>query len=145
VSKEFPYFAPTDYQVRFIDPEGREIPLEVTPEGTHNRHKVVLSDAVFSGGKISYTRITEAPHVAKQQDNVWTYYSDILYSGRENRFTITVSLPTGAKVLSSEPAPTVEFDQDGRKALRFQAKRGKNQKFSYSIRYELPPADEQDK
>jgi hypothetical protein len=139
-SKEYPFLAPKDWKVRFVDPQGHEMPVEVTPEGTHNRHQVTLTEAVFSDGQMRHTRISKCPNAATQKDGVWNYTSDIVYSGRENRFRITVSLPAGAKVLSTDPAPILELDQDGQTVLRFQATRAKNEKFVYSVYYALPTA-----
>ena len=84
---------------------------------------------------------TVLPQAATFEDGVWTYKTDILYSVRQNRLKITVNLPPGAKVVSVEPKPALELEQEGRTTIRFQASRGMNEKFAYTIRYELPSGD----
>ena len=140
---DYPFFAPKDRELRFVDPAGNKMPVEVTPEGTHNRYQVTLTDAVFcDDGMMRHTRISEAPGVAMLKEGIWTYESDIVYGGRENQFSITVCLPAGAKIVSANPDPTVQFEKDGRTSLRFQGTRGKNKKFAYSVRYELGSEEE---
>ena len=51
---------------------------------------------------------------------------------------------SGAKVVSVEPKPRIEFEQEGRPAIRFQASRGMNEKFAYTIRYELPTTTDEE-
>ncbi|MBL7038173.1 MAG: hypothetical protein ISR77_06055 [Pirellulaceae bacterium] len=134
----FPFHVPKECKVRWIDPRGQEMPYKVTPAGTHNRYDVTVSEDVFVGGTMKHTRITETPDAATFEDGVWTYKTDILYSLPQNQLKITVYLPPGAKVVSVEPEPLLEFNQEGRAGLRFQAFRGMNEKFAYTIRYELP-------
>lgn len=137
--KEFPYFAPKEQRVRFLDPEGGEMPAKMTPADTHIRYDVTLSKAAFSSGKIRHTRISEIPKAAMLEDGVWSCEYDVMYSLRESRFTVTVSLPPGARLVSASPAPALEFDLGGRAALRFHATRGRNESFNCKMRYELLP------
>jgi hypothetical protein len=111
---------------------------KTSPAGTHNRYDVTVSENAFVDGTMKHTRITETPQAATFDDGVWTYKTDILYSLPQNRLEITVNLPPGARVVSVEPKPLLEFEQEGRTAIRFQASRGMNEKFAYTIRYELP-------
>ena len=136
--KNFSFRAPKDNSVRFIDPEGQDMPAEITPADTHDQYEVTLSDNALFNGEMQHTRISEVPHAATLQDGVWTYESDIEYGPDENRFSVTICLPGEAKVISATPVPQLTFSQDGRIALRFQATRGTNEKFAYAIRYELP-------
>jgi hypothetical protein len=141
----FPFHLPNDCSVRWIDPQGQEMPYEVTPAGTHNRYVVTVSKNAFVDGTMNYTRITETPRAATFEDGVWTYKTDILYSLPQNRLKITVYLPAGAKVVSAEPKPSLEFSQEGRTGLRFQASRGMNEKFAYKIRYESPSTTDEER
>lgn len=137
-SRQFPFYAPKDCRVRFVDPQGEEIPIKVTETDGHTRHDVTLTDAVFVNGKMQYTRIIKSPKAATLADGVWTYKNDIMYSTQQNHFTVTVRLPRGAEVVSAEPKINFEVDEDGRTAVRFQGTRGRNEKFAYSIRYRIP-------
>ncbi|MHB8900785.1 MAG: DUF6768 family protein [Thermoguttaceae bacterium] len=136
--KDFPYFAPKDWKIRFVDAEGHDMPVAVTPEKTHNRHQVTLTDGIYKDGKMRYTRISEAPHSATLADGVWTFKNDVMYSKAQNQFNVTVCLPSGAELVSAEPEPTLQFDQDGRNAVRFQGSRSRNERFAYSVKYKLP-------
>lgn len=137
VAKEFPFFAPKGCKIRFLDPRGDEMPIKVTPTSGHTRHDVTLTDSVFANGTMRYTRISEWPQAATRQDGIWTYRSDVMYSKPENRFSVTILLPKGANLVSAEPAPTLDFEQDGRRAIQFRGMRGKNERFAYSVRYRL--------
>ena len=137
VSRQFPFFAPKGTRIRFLDPWGRDLPIKVIETGGHTRHEVTLTDPVFANGMMRYSRISETPSAATRQDGVWTYKNDIMYSKPENWFTITVCLPKGAKLVSAEPSPSLEFEQDGRTAVQFRGTRQKNERFAYSVKYEL--------
>ena len=137
VSRQFPFFAPKGTRIRFLDPWGRDLPIKVIETGGHTRHEVTLTDPVFANGMMRYSRISETPSAATRQDGVWTYKNDIMYSKPENWFTITVCLPKGAKLVSAEPSPSLEFEQDGRTAVQFLGTRQKNERFAYSVKYEL--------
>ena len=129
---------PKECKVRWIDPQGREMPYKVTPAGSHNRYDVTISENTLVGGVLHYTQIAQIPQAAELEDVAWTYNTDIVYSLPENRLKITVLLPPGAKVVSTKPKPSIEFHQEGHTGLRFQASRGMNEKFAYTIRYQLP-------
>ncbi len=134
----FPFHLPKECKVRWIDPQGQEMSHKVSSAGIHNRYDVTVSENAVVDGTMKHTRITETPEAATFENGIWTYKSDILYSVRQNRLTITVNLPPGANVVSVEPKPTVELEQKGHTTIRFQASRGMNEKFAYTIRYELP-------
>jgi len=137
--KDYPFFAPKEHKLRFVDPQGNDMPVKVVPGESHDRHEVTLTKEVFSDdGTMRHTRISDVPKAAKFEDGVWTYRNDIMYGTKENRFSITVCLPPGAEVVSVEPTPTLEMDQEGRTTLRFQGERGSNEKFAYAVRYTMP-------
>lgn len=138
----FPFHAPKDWRVRFVDPLGRDMPAEVTSTGTHNRYDVKLSEAALVDGKLRHTRIEQIPQAATPDEHVWTHSGDVLYSVETNHICITVYLPTGARLESAHPTPALQFDQDGRTAIRFEASRPRNEKFVYTVRYRLEAAAE---
>ncbi len=137
VAKDFPFYAPKDCKIRFIDPRGEEMPVKVTETSSHTRHDVTLTDSVFANGTMRYTRILQQPKAASSQDGVWTFKNDVMYSKPENRFSVTVCLPQGAKLVSAKPAPTLVSERDGRKAVEFRGTRAKNERFAYSVTYRL--------
>ncbi|NUQ64648.1 MAG: hypothetical protein HUU20_19460 [Pirellulales bacterium] len=137
VSKEFPYYAPKGTKIRFVDPQGEEMPVKITETSGHTRHDVTLTDAVFANGMMRYTRISETPKAAARENGVWKYQSDFMYSKPENRFNVTVRLPKGAELVSAEPAPTLQSEQDGRTTVQFRGSRAKNERFAYAVKYEV--------
>ncbi|MCL4193138.1 MAG: hypothetical protein KJZ87_15485 [Thermoguttaceae bacterium] len=135
--KTFTFHAPKDWRVRFVDPLGRDMPAEVTSTGTHNRYEVKLSEAALVDGKLRHTRIEHIAQAATPGKRVWSHSGDVLYSVETNHICITVYLPPGARLESAHPTPALQFDQDGRTAIRFEASRPRNEKFVYTVRYRL--------
>jgi len=140
----FSLYAPKDWNIRLLDPTGQEMPIEVAVTDRQNRHDVTFTDGVFVDGKMRYTQISRIPKAADLKDGVWTYQEGIQHVGSKKEFNITILPPTGAKLLSAEPTPDTEVDEDGRTHLRFQGTASDNKKFRFTIRYELPSTSEQE-
>ncbi len=143
--RTFQYGLPRECSVRWIDSHGQELPYEVTPTGTENRYDVTVMQDALTGGTMKHTRITETPKAATVEDGVWTYKTHQDYGLPQNQLKITVCLPPGARVVSAEPKPLLEFEQEGRTGIRFQASRGMNEKLAYTIRYELASATDDER
>jgi uncharacterized protein DUF6768 len=140
----FSLYAPKDWNVRLLDPMGQEMPIEVVATDTQNRHDVTFTDNVFVDGKMRYTKISKIPKAANLKDGVWTYQEGIRVAGREQKFSIKILLPPGAKLLSAEPTADVEVDGDGRTHLRYQGTTIDDKQYVFTIRYELPPTSERE-
>ncbi len=141
--RTFSYHAPTQHVLRWIDSQGHELSVDVRPQGTHNRYDVEVTKGAVSEGQVRYTRIGTIPQAACEDGDVWTYEANTEYGHECNEFTETVVLPMGAELLSTNPAPTVQLDEGGRTAARFQGTRDKNEKFIYSVRYKLPSEEKE--
>jgi len=57
---------------------------------------------------------------------------------RRNVYRDTVVLPTGAELVSAEPAPVSQEQRDGKTALHFEGERGSGAKWICVVKYRLP-------
>ncbi len=140
--KGFSLYTPKDTNVRFLDPTGHEMPVQLVVTDTNNRHDVTFTDSVFDRGKLRYTQVLDVPKAAKFEDGVWTFEDGIHHVGHDTEYSITILLPPGATVLAADPTATVKPHADGRTHLRFQGTAKDNKKYTFTVRYELPSKSE---
>jgi hypothetical protein len=141
--KGFSLYTPKGTKVRFLDPTGHEMPVQLVVTGTNNRHDVTFTNSVFDQGKMRYTQIWDVPRAAKLEDGVWTYQDGIHHVGRDTKYDIAVLLPPDARLLSTDPTAEVEQRKDGRTHVRFKGTAKDDTKYTFTIRYELPATSEQ--
>jgi hypothetical protein len=134
----FTFFAAKGAVLRFTDSHGRELPLTTTEQQGHIRYDVTLLRPVMPGRRFSYTRFQDNPQCATEKEGVWTYSTDYSYGYETNEFSQTVVLPQGAEIVSVTPWPVATFTLRGRPTVRFEATRGRNEPFKYTIQYRLP-------
>jgi len=142
--KGFSYYTAKDTNARFLDPTGHEMPVELVATDTNHRHDITFTESVFSEGKMRYTRILDEPKAAKLEDGVWTYRDGLRVAGQEQDYSITMLLPPGAKLLSTEPEGEVDVDEDGRTRVRFEGTTVYDVQHLFTIRYELPAVVEEE-
>lgn len=135
----FDFYAPDAAVLRFTESHGNELPVETSSEHGHVRYMVRLPRPIMPGRRFSYTRLSECPNSATQEDSVWTYSSDISYGYDTNEISQTVVLPEGAEIVSATPWPIAKFTLQGKPSIRFEATRGRNEPFKYTVQYRLPP------
>lgn len=131
------YFSPKSHKVRFIDSHGREMPVSVSPQGESVRYDVNPPHPIWPGQRFSYTWISERPQTAKQEGDTWTYSFEYNYGFNTNELSETVVLPEGAEIVSAEPWPVAQFTLGGKPSVRFEAVRGRNEPFRFTVRYRL--------
>jgi archaellin len=124
---------------------GQQMPIDVAVTDTQHRHDVTFTDSVFVDGKMRYTQISKVPKAATLKDGVWTYQEGVQHVGSKKEFSITILPPNGAKLLSAEPTPDSEVNENGQTHLRFHGTASDNKRFTFTIRYELPSTSEQEK
>lgn len=132
------FSAPAGAVLHFTDSHGHQLPFTTSPENGHVRYNVDLIHPVWPGHRFSYIRVQERPDYATQKGDVWTcsmHHSD---SYGTNQFAETVVLPEGAQIVSVTPWPVATFTLQGKPTVRFQATRGRNEPFKYTIQYRLP-------
>jgi len=137
--ESFNYHAPKEMALRFTDSRGRKLPFTMSPQDGHVRYEVDLNRTIWPGQRFSYTRAQESPKCATREGDVWTYSMDYDYGYGTNEFSETVVLPEGAEIVSVDPWPVAVFTLTSRPTLRFEATRGRNEPFKYTVQYRLPP------
>ena len=123
---------------RWIDSQGRELPMTVSTIGANRRYTVELAEPVMPGEQVRQTLVIENPKMARQEGGLWTYRGDPMYGHRKNLYLVTIQVPKGAEIVSVDPKPAQQLVRDGLPTVRFQAIRDRNQKFEHTIQYRLP-------
>ncbi len=136
--KGFSFYTSKDAGVRFLDPTGHEMPVQLVVTDTNHRYDVTFTESVFDRGKMRYTQVLDLPHAAKLEDGVWTYEHGMHHVGQDREYRLTILLPSGAEVLSTAPKATAGFHEDGRPQLRYQGITKNDKKYKFIVRYKLP-------
>ncbi|NQT16306.1 MAG: hypothetical protein HQ582_26350 [Planctomycetes bacterium] len=130
--------APKEAELRFTDSHGKKLPFTMSPENGETRYEVTLNRTVWPGQRSSYTRVEERPGWAEEEGGIWTCSKKCVHGYGTNEFSETVVLPAGAEIVSVNPWPVGSFTLTERPTVRFQATRGRNESFEYTIQYRLP-------
>jgi hypothetical protein len=133
----FDFYSPKSATIRFTDGRGREMPFTTSPQNGHIRYDVRLPRPVMPGRRFSYTQFSDCPSSATEKGGVWTYSSDVSYGYDTNDCSQTVVLPEGAEIVSANPWPVSSFTLQGKPTVRFEATRGRNDPFKYTVQYRL--------
>jgi hypothetical protein len=133
----FTFFAAKGAVLRFTDSHGRELPFTTSEQQGHVRYDVSLLRPVMPGRPFSYTRFEDAPRCATEKEGLWTFSTDYSYGYETNEFSQMVVLPQGAEIVSVTPWPVATFTLEGRPTVRFEATRGRNEPFRYTVQYRL--------
>ena len=133
----FNFHAPKSAKIRFTDGRGREMPFTSSQQNGHVRYDVRLRRPVMPGRRFSYTRLSECPNSATEEGGVWTYSADVSYGYDTNKISQTVVLPEGAEVVSVQPWPVAKFTLSNKPIVRFEATRGHDGPFKYTVQYRL--------
>ena len=123
---------------RWLDNRGRELLMTVETIPPNRRYTVQLVEPVRAGEEFRETIFGESPKMAEKKGALWTYKGDPQFGQQKNSYFVTVQLPKGAEIASVDPQPAEQIIQDGLPTVRFQAIRGRNEKFTHSIQYRLP-------
>ena len=133
------FVAPDGAVVRFTDSHGNELPAEAVSEHGHVRYNVRLLPRVMSGRRFSYTRTQKYADSATEEEGVWTHSADFSHAYNTNEFSQTVVLPEGAEIVSVTPWPVAKFTLNNKPTVRFEATRGHDDPFKYTVQYRLVP------
>lgn len=132
----FPLYTPKDWDVRLLDPKGHEMPIETLVTGAQARHEVSFTDNVFEEGRLHYTEVYGIPRAATSEDGVWTYVDGLRHKGGDREYSISIRLPVGAELVSTEPTAEVETT-DGRTQVRFQGTTLDDVQYTFTVKYQL--------
>jgi len=133
------FVAPDGAVLRFTDSHGNELPAETLSEHGGIRHIVRFPRPVMSGRRFSYTRTQQYAKSATEKGGVWTHSADFSYDYDTNEFSQAVVLPEGAEIVSVKPWPVAKFTLNNKPTVRFEATRGHNDPFKYTVQYRLAP------
>jgi len=135
--ESFDFFVPKGGVVRFADHRGRELPFTALPQDGRVRCEVRLTRTVFPGQRFSCTQVQQCPDYAIEEGGVWTCSIERSQGCATNEFSETLVLPPGAEIVSASPWPVASFTLDNRPTIRFEATRGRNEPFEYTVQYRL--------
>jgi hypothetical protein len=135
--RRFHFHAPESMTICFVDGRGREMPFTTSAQNGHLRYDVRLPRPIMPGRRFSYTRLSECGNSATEKDGVWTYVSDIAYGYDTNEISQTVVLPEGAETVFADPWPASSFTLQGRRTLRFEGTRARDETLKFTIKYRL--------
>jgi hypothetical protein len=138
VHTRFTSHAPKSWNVRWTDSFGEPLSATAKPVNDLHRYEVCLNKPVYPGETYSYVSLAECPNAAQRDGDVWTYSSDQTYSYGTNEYIEMVKLPEGAEIVSATPWPVAMFTLAGQPTVRFEATRGRDAPFRYSLQYRLP-------
>jgi hypothetical protein len=132
------FSAPRGGVVRVTDHHGRELPFTTSLEDGQVRYHLRLMRIVWPGQRFSYTSVQECPDYAVQEGGVWTCSLEYSHGYATNEFSETVVFPEGAEIVSVTPWPVATFTLANKPTVRFEATRGRNEPFGYTVQYRLP-------
>ena len=116
---------------------GNDLPVETSTEHGHVRYIVHLTRPLMPGRRFSYTRTQKHAESATEKGGVWTHSADYSYAHDTNEFSQMVVLPEGAEIVSVKPCPVTKFTLSNKPVVRFEATRGHNDPFRYTVQYRL--------
>jgi hypothetical protein len=124
---------------RWLDGQGRELPISVATIGQNRQYTVQLAEPIMPGDRVNYTTTTEMAEWAARKGETWTYHEGRSWGGKGRKFFLeTTRLPRGAEIVSVEPKPAQQLVRDGLPTVRFQAVVDQEHDLAYTIQYRLP-------
>jgi hypothetical protein len=114
------------------------LPFTTSLQDGQVRYQLTLMRIVWPGQRFSYTRVQKCPDYAVQEGGVWTCSTQLSHGYATNDFSETVVLPEGAEIVSVTPWPVATFTLANKPTVRFEATRGRNEPFRYTVQYRLP-------
>ena len=139
----FSLYAPKDWDVRLLDPKGHEMPLETVITGNQARHDVKFTDSVYEEGRLRYTEVYGIPKAATLKDGIWTYTDGLRNKGRDKDYSLSVLLPAGAELVSTDPTAEVK-SVDDRTHVHFQGTALDDVQYTFTVQYKLGAETEQE-
>ncbi len=127
-----------DWEGEYEDFSGRQISFTVEPEGDGQRTTLDLPEAIMPGERLFLRCLMKTGAIAAKEDDVWTFLDGQSWSYASSRYDYKVILPQGAEVVSVEPEPWRESEENGAEVLFFKAERRNGGHFGLEVQYRLP-------
>lgn len=126
------------WEGEYEDFSGRQISFTVKPEGTGQRTTLDLPEAIMPGERLFLKCSMKTGAIATKEDDIWTFWDGQSWSYASSRYDYKVILPQGAEVVSVEPEPWRESEENGAEVLFFKAERRNGGHFGLEVQYRLP-------
>ncbi|HOW63902.1 MAG TPA: hypothetical protein P5186_00745 [Candidatus Paceibacterota bacterium] len=119
----------------WTDGQGRKLAVrrEPDPRGPNRRDVIQLLDPVPPGQRFKLSNIFAVS--ARRENGDWVLALDQNWGYRRNFYRDTLVLPPGAELVSAEPAPGSQEQRNGQTVLRFEAERGRGEKWICTVKY----------
>jgi uncharacterized protein DUF6768 len=120
----------------YTDGFGRKLAVRREPAGVNHQDVIHFAEPVSPFARFTLVCPWPGP-VATHEGDVWTVKESLGPSTPRVRYDHTLVLPSGAEVVSAEPAPKERRVQDGLTVLHFVAEPKAGQQWSYVVKYRL--------
>jgi len=123
---------------RCLDETGRELPVEVVPEGEGYRFRADLAEPRMPGEDSAFKVAYSTMGLVREEGESRVFELNWAWGLGRNAYEYTVSLPRDAEVVSVEPKPRSRYTFDGRPTLTFSGLRSSSEHFNVIVRYRVP-------
>ena len=89
------------------------------------------------------THVLDGPKTTRLEEEVGIHQIGRHHVGRDTEYGLTILLPPGAKLLSTDSRATVDKTQDGHTKIRYEFTALDDQKYRFIVHYELPAATDE--
>jgi hypothetical protein len=123
----------------YSDGMGRKLAVRREPAGPNHRDLIQFVEAVPPFGRFILKSSSPSPwHTrATREGEVWTAQETLGPSSVRIRYVQTVVLPPGAMVVSVDPPPEDQKNEEGRVVLHLQSKPIAGQRWNWTVKYRL--------
>lgn len=121
---------------KVLDEKGNELPFKITHKESYYQYTVKLIRPVQPGEEYILKYVGKKIKKAEKQDDKWSYDRSHVPIP-ETDYTETVKFPSGAKLISVEPKPAEQSEENGSPVLVFKKHLQENEAFKCKIEYKL--------
>jgi hypothetical protein len=123
----------------YSDALGRKLAVRREPAGLNHRDLIQFVEPVPPFARFTLKSSSPWPwHTrATREGEVWTVQETLGPSSVRIRYVQTVALPPGAEIVSVDPLPKDQQNQEGRMVLRLEAEPIAGQQWKWTVKYRL--------
>jgi len=122
----------------YTDGLGRKLAVRREPAGVNHRDVIQFVEPVAPLARFTLRFPGPGQVYATREGDVWTVKQTLGPSSIRTRYNYTIMLPAGADIVSAEPTPKDQVQQDGKWVLHLEAAAKGGAQWSYTVRYRLP-------
>ena len=124
-----------DGEWEYEDFSGRKLAYSVHPERDGQRTILELPEPIMPDERLFLKSHLERDALTTKEADLWTYWDGQDWGYASNDYDYRVILPQGVEVVSVEPKPWRQSEEDGSPVLFFRAMRRGGQHFGLKIKY----------